>query len=97
VCLRAATAKVPTYDVFADKGKYIKDVLRYQIPLSIEEKAPTFLTIENYVDMEELLWLNDYHNYVHEGSRVDCSALLKMHCYTFVSLQETCEARYKVR
>jgi hypothetical protein len=31
-------------------------VLRYTIPLSIEEKAPIFLTIENYVDMEELLW-----------------------------------------
>jgi hypothetical protein len=53
--------------------------------------------MENYVNMEVLLWLNDYRNYVHEGSRVDCSALLKMHCYTFVSLQETCEARYKVR
>jgi hypothetical protein len=68
MCLRAASAKVLTCDVFADKGRYIKDVLRYQIPLSIEEKAPTFLTIENHVDMEELLWLNDYHNYVHEGS-----------------------------
>jgi hypothetical protein len=66
-------------------------------PLSVEGKGPTFLTMENYVNMEVLLWLNDYHNYVHEGSRVDCSALLKMHCYTFVSLQETCEARYKVR
>jgi hypothetical protein len=97
VCLRAATAKVPRCDVFADKGKYIKDVLRYQIPLSIEEKAPTFLTIENYVDMEELLWLNNYHNYVHEGSRVDYSALLKMHCYTSARLQEICKAKYKVR
>jgi hypothetical protein len=97
VCLRAAYAKVPTYDGFADKGKYIKYELRYNISLSIEEKAPTFLTIENYVDMEELLWLNDYHNYVHEGSRVDCSALLKMHCYTSARLQEICKAKYKVR
>jgi hypothetical protein len=45
--------------MFADKGKYIKNVPRYKIPLSIEGKAPTFLTIENYIDMEELLWLND--------------------------------------
>jgi hypothetical protein len=66
-------------------------------PLSVEGKGPTFLTMENHVNMKVLLRLNDYHNYVHEGSRVDCSALLKMRCYTFVSLQETCEARYKVR
>ena len=77
--------------------KYIKDVLRYKIPLSIEEKAPTFLTIENYVDMEELLWQHDHHNYVHEGCCVDLSALLKMHCYTSARLQEICKAKYKVR
>jgi hypothetical protein len=58
-------------------------VLRHKIPLSIEEKAPTFLTIENYVDMEELFWQYDHHNYVHEECRVDLSALLKMHCYTW--------------
>ena len=45
--------------MFADKGKYIKNVLRYKIPLSIEGKVPTFLRIENYIDREELLWLND--------------------------------------
>ena len=72
-------------------------MLRYTIPLSIEEKAPTFLTIENYVDMEELLWQRDHHNYVHEGCRVDLSALLKMHCYTSARLQEICKATYKVR
>ena len=79
------------------REKYVKDVLRYTIPLSIEEKAPTFLTIENYVDMEELLWQHDHHNYVHEGCRVDLSALLKMHCYTSARLQEICKAKYKVR
>ncbi len=72
-------------------------MLGYRIPVSIEEKAPTFLTIEKYVVMEELLWLNDYHNYVHEGSRVDCIALLKMHCCTSATLQEICKAKYKVR
>lgn len=72
-------------------------MLRYTIPLSIEEKAPTYLTIENYVDMEDLLWQRDYHNYVHEGCRVDLSALLKMHCYTSARLQEICKASFKVR
>jgi hypothetical protein len=61
-------------------------VLRYTISLSIEKKAPTFLTIENYVDMEELLWQRDHHNYVHERCRVDLSALLKMYYYTFARL-----------
>ena len=72
-------------------------MLRYIIPLLIEEKAPTFLIIENYVDMEELLWQHDYHNYVHEGCRVDLSALLKIHCYTSIRLQEIYKAKYKVR
>jgi len=36
------------------RRKYIKDVLRYKTPLSIEEKAPTFLTTKNYINMEEL-------------------------------------------
>jgi hypothetical protein len=47
--------------------------------------------------MEELFWQHDHHNYVHEGYRVDLSALLKMHCYTSVRLQEICKAKYKVR
>ena len=78
------------------KEKYVQHVLRYKIPLSIEEKEPTYLTIENYVAMEEFLWLNDHHDYAHEASRVDCSALLKMHCYTSARLQEICKAKYKV-
>ncbi|OBT56677.1 hypothetical protein VE04_03810 [Pseudogymnoascus sp. 24MN13] len=74
---------------------YIKDELSDKIPLSTEEKAPTFLTIQNYLEMEELLWQKDYHNYNHEGSRVDLSTLLKMHCYTSARLQEICQAKYK--
>jgi hypothetical protein len=71
---------------FADERKYIKYVLRYKIPLSIEEKEPTYLTIENYVAIEEFLWLNDHYDYAHKASRVDCSALLKMHYYTSTRL-----------
>ncbi|KIW36203.1 uncharacterized protein PV06_11531 [Exophiala oligosperma] len=82
-------------DVHDSMAPYIKHVLRYKIPLSIEEKEPTYLTIENYVAMEEFLWLNDHHDYAHEASRVDCSALLKMHCYTSARLQEICKAKYK--
>ncbi|KAK5202619.1 hypothetical protein LTR96_011223 [Exophiala xenobiotica] len=83
-------------DVHDSMAPYIKHVLRYKIPLSIEEKEPTYSTIENYVAMEEFLWLNDHHDYAHETSRVDCSALLKMHCYTSARLQGICKAKYKV-
>lgn len=83
--------------LFLTSKKCIKDALRYSIPLSTEEKAPTFLTIQNYLEMEELLWQKDYHNYIHESSRVDMSALLNMHCYTSARLREICRAKYKVR
>jgi hypothetical protein len=56
-----------------------------------------FLTIENYIDIKELLWQHDHYNYVHERCRVDLSALLKMYCYTSARLQEICKAKYKVR
>jgi hypothetical protein len=83
--------------LFLMSRQYIKDHLGPKILLSKEEKAPTFLTIQNYLEMEELLWQKDYHNYIHEGSRVDLSTLLKMHCYTSARLQEICQAKYKVR
>ncbi|OBT53809.1 hypothetical protein VE04_04807 [Pseudogymnoascus sp. 24MN13] len=82
-------------DVHNSMALYIKHYLRHKIPLLNEEKAPTFLTIQNYLEMEELLWQGDYHNYIHEGSRVDLSTLLKMHCYTSARLQEICQAKYK--
>ncbi|OBT38904.1 hypothetical protein VE00_10781 [Pseudogymnoascus sp. WSF 3629] len=81
--------------VHESMAPYIKDHLGPNILLSKEEKAPTFLTIQNYLEMEELLWQKDYHNYIHEGSRVDLSTLLKMHCYTSARLQEICQAKYK--
>ncbi|KAN0101619.1 Protein of unknown function (DUF3435) domain containing protein [Hyaloscypha variabilis] len=94
IWLRKTNLPIPQ-DVHDSVAPYIQNELRVMIPLSIEEKAPTFLTIENYVDMEEQLWLRDYHNYVHEGCRVFLSALLKMNCSTAARLQEICKAKYK--
>ncbi|KAK5653778.1 hypothetical protein OQA88_7936 [Cercophora sp. LCS_1] len=48
---------------------YIQNVLGCKIHLLIEEKVPTFLTIENHVYMQEDFWRNDHHSYVHEGVR----------------------------
>ncbi|KAK2590414.1 hypothetical protein QQS21_011901 [Conoideocrella luteorostrata] len=42
----------------------------------------TFLTRENYVHLMMLLWGEDWHDYKHEGSRVDKANLLNNHCYT---------------
>ena len=44
------------------------DVLSEKIPLSREEKPPTFLTLENYVHMKEQFWVDDYYDYNHEGA-----------------------------
>ena len=68
-------------------------MLRYTITLSIEEKALTVLTIEDYVDMEEQFWQCDCYNYVYEGCCVDFSAWLKMCCYTSARLQEIARRR----
>jgi hypothetical protein len=38
-----------------------------------------FLIIENYIDIEEQLWLCDYYNYVYKGCYVFLSALLKIY------------------
>ncbi|GAB1318208.1 hypothetical protein MFIFM68171_08418 [Madurella fahalii] len=80
-------------DVHDSMCPYIQNVRRYKIPLSIMEKEPTFLTIENYVYMQQKHWKNDYHNYVHEGVRVFPSCLLNMHCYTSARLQEICMSK----
>lgn len=46
--------------------------------------------------MQELFWQNNHYSYVHEGVRVHLAALLDMHCYCAVRLQEICMAKYKV-
>jgi hypothetical protein len=71
----------------ADRGSPKGWALRGQVP------ALTFLTIENYVDIEELFWQRDYHDYVHEGvpCRFKCpikDALL--YCYKVIG-KEICK------
>lgn len=77
-------------------SQYIQNVLRHSVPLSTEEKAPTFLTIHNFVHMQEYLWQKDYYNYVHEGVRVQDSCLLNTHVGTSARLREICGARFRV-
>ena len=56
----------------------------------------TFLTIENYVHMQERHWYDDFHDYLHEGYRVDNTNLLNNHCFTSARLSEVCQAVYEV-
>ncbi|KAH6881107.1 hypothetical protein B0T10DRAFT_411320, partial [Thelonectria olida] len=58
-------------------------------------KPKTFLTIENFVFMQEFHWSNDFHDYMHDGTRVDNTNLLNTHCFTSGRLQEICQERYK--
>jgi len=36
-----------------------------------KKEGKSYLTYENYVHKHKRLWYNDFHEYVHEGYRVD--------------------------
>ncbi|KID93463.1 carbonic anhydrase 2, partial [Metarhizium majus ARSEF 297] len=40
-------------------------------------------------------WEEDWHDYIHEGSRVDNTNMVNMHCYTSARLSEVCQAKYR--
>jgi len=77
--------------------KLIQGELKDKVNAEDIKKNMTFLTIKNYVHMQEQLWVWDHHDYIHDGYRVDNSNLLNTHCYTSARLQEVCQATYKVR
>ena len=74
----------------------IANELRYTIPLLIEEKPLTFLTVESHVHLQAHVWRSDYHDYVHEGARVHLLCLLNMYCYTGARLREICMGTYNL-
>jgi hypothetical protein len=76
--------------------KYIEGDLAEELGLKDLHREQAFLTIENYVKLHELLWFNDYHDYVHDGYRVDNANLLNTHCFTSARLKELCRAKYRV-
>lgn len=79
--------------------QYIEGELAQKIGLLQGQQGrrkKAFITIENYVHMQNRLWTNDFHDYVHEGSRVDNSNLLNTHCFTSAPCQEVCQAIYQV-
>ncbi|TAQ83756.1 hypothetical protein B7494_g7916 [Chlorociboria aeruginascens] len=75
--------------------KHITEAVGRSTPGRLDKKTGKATIKTNYVDIKKLLWQHNHHNYVHEGCRVDLSALLKMHCYTSARLQEICKATYK--
>ncbi|KAL7939932.1 hypothetical protein V8C42DRAFT_339102 [Trichoderma barbatum] len=46
--------------------------------------------------MQAFLWEEDFHDYIHEGSRIDYTNLLNLHCFTSARLSELCQAFYEV-
>ncbi|KAL3952669.1 hypothetical protein ACCO45_012612 [Purpureocillium lilacinum] len=96
---RAHNARIPP-DVRLSMAPYIEGELAKKLGLPTGKKAhkkKTFLTIENYVHMQERLWCNDYHHYVHEAYRLDNANLLNTHCFTSARLQEVCQAHYQMK
>jgi hypothetical protein len=78
-----------------DEWKYI-DELAERLGLSSEKKDKPFFTKPLYLRLYSRMWTQDFHDYRHEGSRVDASTLLNTHCYTSARLSELCAAVYKV-
>ncbi|KAH6982384.1 hypothetical protein EDB80DRAFT_592848, partial [Ilyonectria destructans] len=79
---------------------YIKGPLTEVIPIKTGKSAhkpPTYLTIANFVNMQEFHWVDDFHDYVHDAIRVDNTNLLNPHCFTSARQQEVCQAVYQVR
>ncbi|PSN59180.1 hypothetical protein BS50DRAFT_509007, partial [Corynespora cassiicola Philippines] len=60
------------------------------------KRAIKFLTLYNYVHMQQLLWQNDHHTYKHEGLRVYTVALFNMPCYSSSRLTEICVSKCNV-
>lgn len=77
--------------------KLIQGELKDKVGTEDIKRDMTFLTIKNYVHMQEQLWFCDHHDYVHDGYRVDNSNLLNNHYFTSARLQEVCQAKYRVR
>ncbi|KAF5531769.1 carbonic anhydrase 2, partial [Fusarium mexicanum] len=85
-------------DVERSMAPYIEGELATKIGLlkgKKGQKKKAFMTIENYVHMQNRLWTDDFHDYVHEGSRVDSANLLNTHCFTSARCQEICQATYQ--
>ncbi|PWI64678.1 hypothetical protein PCL_08687 [Purpureocillium lilacinum] len=85
-------------DVKRSMAPYIEGELAKKIGLLTGkkgQKTKTFLTIENYVHMQKYYWCGDYHDYIHDGCRVDNANILNTHCFTSARRQEVCQARYQ--
>lgn len=71
--------------------KYIKGPLQKKLGLCTATREKTFLTVENYIHLEEQLWRDDGYEYVHDAYRVMISAKLKCHVFTPARLGEISE------
>ncbi|KAK4032828.1 hypothetical protein C8A01DRAFT_50461 [Parachaetomium inaequale] len=68
-----------------------------KLDLSTATRQPTYLTLENYMYMEEQLWKNDGHEYVHDAYRVFISAKLKLHVFTPARIGEVSEGSTRAK
>ncbi|KAK3395185.1 hypothetical protein B0H63DRAFT_386959, partial [Podospora didyma] len=73
----------------------INGPLAQELGLKNLRQDQVFLTIEDYVILQEQLWFRDHYDCVHEGYRIDNANLLNMHCFSSARLQELCQARFK--
>jgi hypothetical protein len=79
--------------------QYIEGELADQIGLlrGKQAKVPKkYFTLDNYKILQQFHCEEDWHDYIHEGSRVDNTNMVNVHCYTSARLTEVCQAKYRV-
>ncbi|KAK0726810.1 hypothetical protein B0T26DRAFT_627324, partial [Lasiosphaeria miniovina] len=76
------------FNVKRSVAPYIQRPLAQELGLKNLRQDQAFLTIENYVILQEQLWFRDHYDYVHEGCRIDNANLLNTHCFSSARLQE---------
>ena len=88
-------------------GQYIQGDLRDKLQLSLVKREQGFMTIQIYIVLLKQMWENDWHDYHHDGYRVQWTAALQLFVYTSSRIGEILESaarpgtgdglRYRVR
>ncbi|OCK73076.1 hypothetical protein K432DRAFT_365291 [Lepidopterella palustris CBS 459.81] len=71
---------------------YINGDLKDEIGLNNEHREHGFLTLRNYEILLKFLWLNDWHDYKHDGVRVRNTAAMHLYAYSSGRIGELVES-----
>ena len=88
-------------------GQYIRGDLRVKLQLSLVKREQGFMTFQIYIVLLKQMWENDWHDFHHDGYRVQWTAALQLFVCTSSRIGEILESsarpgtgdglRYRVR